>query len=70
MSIFTTERIEARKFTEADFPHYADLTQNEEVMRYFPQPLTEAEARTSFDALLANYQADFGIYALFFKKKR
>lgn len=38
-----------RSWTDSDFEPYAEMNADPEVMRYFPAPLTRAEARESFE---------------------
>jgi RimJ/RimL family protein N-acetyltransferase len=44
MAVLTTERLVLREMTGADLDNIADLFGDEEVMRYYPQPMTREEA--------------------------
>lgn len=44
MAVLTTQRLLLREMTSADLDHIAALFGDEEVMRYYPKPMTREEA--------------------------
>jgi RimJ/RimL family protein N-acetyltransferase len=44
MAVLTTQRLVLREMTGADLDHIAALFGDEEVMRYYPKPMTREEA--------------------------
>ena len=44
MTVLTTQRLVLREMTGADLDHIAALFGDEEVMRYYPKPMTREES--------------------------
>ena len=54
-----------RRLSEADFPGFARMNADPDVMRYFPRPWTAEESRAAFDEVNAEFgERGFGVYAL------
>ena len=65
MVVLTTERLVLREMTGADLDHIAALFGDEEVMRYYPKPMTRDEARSWVEWNQRLYRSQgFGLWAL------
>jgi RimJ/RimL family protein N-acetyltransferase len=60
-----TSRIRLRRLREDDFPAFARMNEDPEVMRYFPEPWSAEESRAAFQWINASFDdRGFGIYAV------
>ena len=60
-----TARALLRRLREEDFPAFARMNADAEVMQYFPKLWSTAESRRAFDRINADFdERGFGIYAL------
>jgi RimJ/RimL family protein N-acetyltransferase len=60
-----TVRTCLRRLREDDFPRFAQMNADPEVMRHFPRVWTLEESRTSFQRINAEFdEKGFGVYAL------
>ncbi|MDE7026035.1 MAG: GNAT family N-acetyltransferase [Paramuribaculum sp.] len=60
-----TERLILRQWKHEDLPTFVAMNSNPEVMRYFPEPLTEAETRAFYDRIQIEFERmDWGLYAV------
>jgi RimJ/RimL family protein N-acetyltransferase len=60
-----TPRIRLRRLREGDFPAFARMNEDPEVMRYFPQVWTAEKSRAAFQWINASFDdRGFGIYAI------
>lgn len=57
MTVFETERLRVRRFTETDGDHYFLLNGSEEVMRYIRAPRTRQESDEQLKQILQEYSA-------------
>ena len=65
MVVLTTERLVLREMTGADLDHIAALFGDEEVMRYYPKPMTRDEARSWVEWNQRLYRSQgFGLWAM------
>jgi RimJ/RimL family protein N-acetyltransferase len=65
MTVLTTERLILREMTGADLDHIAALFGDEDVMRYYPKPMTRDEARAWVEWNLRLYRSHgFGLWAM------
>jgi RimJ/RimL family protein N-acetyltransferase len=65
MTVLTTERLVLREMTAADLDHIAALFGDEEVMRYYPKPMTRDEAQAWVEWNLRLYRSHgFGLWAM------
>lgn len=54
-----------RRLREDDFPAFAQMNSDPEVMRYFPNPWTCEESRAAFERIDIHFQeCGFGVYAV------
>jgi RimJ/RimL family protein N-acetyltransferase len=60
-----TPRMRLRRLREDDFPAFAQMNQDPEVMRYFPEPWTAEKSRAAFQWINTTFDDNgFGIYAV------
>ena len=60
-----TPRTRLRRLREDDFPGFARMNEDPEVMRYFPRPWTAEESDAAFQWINASFdERGFGIYAV------
>ena len=60
-----TPRTRLRRLREDDFPAFARMNEDPDVMRYFPKPWTTEESRAAFQWINTSFDArGFGIYAV------
>lgn len=60
-----TPRTRLRRLREDDFPAFARMNEDPEVMRYFPRPWTAEESRAAFQWINASFdEKGFGIYTV------
>ena len=65
MVVLTTERLVLREMTGADLDHIAALFGDEEVMRYYPKPMTRDESRSWVEWNQRLYRSQgFGLWAM------
>jgi len=65
MTVLTTERLILREMTGADLDHIAALFGDEEVMRYYPKPMTRDEAQAWVEWNRRLYRSHgFGLWAM------
>ena len=65
MTVLTTDRLVLREMTAADLDHIAALFGDEEVMRYYPKPMTRDEAQAWVEWNLRLYRSHgFGLWAM------
>jgi len=65
MAVLTTQRLVLREMTDADLDHIAALFGDEEVMRYYPKPMTRDEARSWIEWNQRLYRSHgFGLWAM------
>src|SRR4249919_3056481 len=65
MVVLTTERLVLREMTGADLDLIAALFGDEEVMRYYPKPMTRDEARSWVEWNQRLYRSHgFGLWAM------
>ncbi len=64
-TIVETERLILRTWKPEDFPAFAAMNANAEVMRYFLAPLSMEESLTTLARILAEHrESGYGLYAL------
>jgi RimJ/RimL family protein N-acetyltransferase len=60
-----TPRLRLRRLQEGDFPVFARMNEDPEVMRYFPELWSKEMSRSAFEWIDASFdQQGFGIYAV------
>lgn len=65
MIYFETERLRFRDWTAEDFPHFCEMNQDPQVMRYFPSILKEAETEAFLQRILKEFkEKEYGLYAV------
>jgi RimJ/RimL family protein N-acetyltransferase len=65
MAVLTTQRLILREMTGADLDHIAALFGDEEVMRYYPKPMTRDEAQAWVEWNVRLYRSHgFGLWAM------
>jgi len=65
MAVLTTQRLVLREMTGADLDDIAALFGDEEVMRYYPQPMTRDEAQSWIEWNQRLYRGHgFGLWAI------
>ncbi|CAB4642866.1 MAG: GNAT family N-acetyltransferase [Actinobacteria bacterium] len=61
----TTERLILRRWTDADRAPFAEMNANPEVMRYFPNVMTEQETDSMVDRIEQGFENNgFGLWAV------
>src|SRR5262245_66495618 len=65
MAVLTTQRLVLREMTGADLDHIAALFGDEDVMRYYPKPMTRDEAKSWIEWNQGLYRIHgFGLWAM------
>jgi RimJ/RimL family protein N-acetyltransferase len=65
MAVLTTRRLVLREMTGADLDYIADLFGDEDVMRYYPKPMTRDEAQSWVEWNQRLYRSHgFGLWAM------
>lgn len=60
-----TERLVLREWTHADIPPFAAINSNPDVMRYYPDVLTESETEAFYDRIQAEFERmGWGLHAV------
>ena len=56
MTIFETERLIVREYTDADFEHFFPLNSDPDIVRYIRPPKTRLESILFFEKVIADYK--------------
>ncbi|MBO9600621.1 MAG: GNAT family N-acetyltransferase, partial [Cohnella sp.] len=65
MIYFESSRLRFRDWEETDLEAFRRMNADEQVMRYFPKTLTEAETNTFYESITAEFKEHgFGLYAV------
>lgn len=69
MIYMETPRLVLRDWREEDLPAFTEMSRDENVMKYFPQTLTEEETHALYERIRMHFsEHGFGLYALETKK--
>ncbi|SFT15330.1 GNAT family N-acetyltransferase [Paenibacillus sp. BC26] len=65
MIYLETARLRLRDWEEADLAPFAEMNADEEVMRYFPKPLSADETKVFYNNIVSEFaECGFGLYAV------
>lgn len=70
-SLIDTPRLCLRRWIESDYEQFIEMNKDEEVMAYFPRPLTAVETLAMINRINVSFESNgFGLFAVEYKETK